>query len=54
MSWKSNRVSMPMTSAGIIGMSADVQIAGIAIDPKSIIIATLIFVGVVKLLGILI
>jgi len=50
MGWKSNKVSMPMTSAGIIGISSDVDISGISIDPRAIIVATFVFVGIVKLL----
>lgn len=45
----SGSVRMPMTSAGIIGISSDVDIEGIQVDPKFIIIATLVVVGAVKL-----
>ena len=43
------RISMPMASAGILGVSSDMKIAGIEIDPKAIVAFTLIFVFVVKL-----
>ena len=45
----SSSVRMPMTSAGIIGVSSDMEIGGIKVDPKVIIVGTLAFVGVVKL-----
>ena len=48
MSWKQERVSMPMTSAGIIGVSSDLQISGIQIDPRNIIVATALFIILVK------
>jgi len=43
------RVSMPMASAGILGISSDSKIAGIEIDPKVIVIATVVFVLLVKI-----
>jgi len=48
MSFKQERVSMPMASAGIIGFSSDMKIAGIEIDPKSLMIAAFAFVLIVK------
>ena len=45
----SSSVRMPMTSAGIIGISSDVDIEGIKVDPRTIILATLAIVGIVKL-----
>lgn len=53
MSWKQERVSMPMTSAGILGVSSDMSIAGIQVDPRSILIATILFVVLVKIGGLL-
>lgn len=50
---RQEKVSMPMTSAGILGVGSDMKLSGIEIDPRSIIIVTLIFVGLVKLVGIL-
>jgi preprotein translocase subunit Sec61beta len=43
-----DRISMPMGSAGIIGISSDTKIAGIEIDPKIIVGFTLFFVLLVK------
>ncbi|MFH2106058.1 MAG: preprotein translocase subunit Sec61beta [Candidatus Micrarchaeota archaeon] len=54
MSWKSQSVSMPMTSAGIVGIAANEQLAGIQIDPRVVILATLVFVGVVKIASMLV
>lgn len=44
---------MPMASAGIIGVSSDMKIAGIEIDPKSLIIFALVLVVFVKVATIL-
>jgi len=44
---KQSKVSMPMSSAGMIGFSPDVRIEGKEIEPKALIIATVIFVAVV-------
>ncbi len=49
MSMKEEKVSMPMTSAGIVGFSPDIKIAGMEIEPKVLIIATVVFVITVKL-----
>lgn len=54
MAWKQESVRMPMTSAGILGMGADVKISGIEIDPRSILIATLVLVILVKAAGIIV
>jgi len=51
MAWKSESVSMPMGSAGILGISQGETLAGIQIDPRTIIIAVLIFVGLIKVLS---
>jgi preprotein translocase subunit Sec61beta len=48
MSFREERVSMPMGSAGIIGLSPDMKLSGIEFDAKNIIIATFIFTLVVK------
>jgi preprotein translocase subunit Sec61beta len=48
------KISMPMSSAGIIGFSPDVKMAGFGIDPKIVIIAVLILVLTIKFAGILI
>lgn len=41
-----------MTSAGIVGFSADMKIAGLEIDPKMFIAATVVIVLVVKIAGV--
>ncbi len=46
------RISMPMTSAGILGIGSDMKIAGIEIDPRGIVLAAIVFVVLVKVLGI--
>ncbi|MDD5340712.1 MAG: preprotein translocase subunit Sec61beta [Candidatus ainarchaeum sp.] len=46
---KEEKVSMPMTSAGIVGFSPDIKIAGLEIEPKTLVIATVALVVVVKL-----
>jgi preprotein translocase subunit Sec61beta len=53
MAVKEEKVSMPMTSAGIIGFSSDMRIAGVEIEPKVLIIATVIFVLVVKIASVI-
>jgi preprotein translocase subunit Sec61beta len=42
-----DKVTMPMASAGIIGFSSDVKIAGLEIDPKFLILAIVTIVVVV-------
>ncbi|VVC04622.1 Uncharacterised protein [Candidatus Bilamarchaeum dharawalense] len=42
-------VSMPMASAGIIGMSPDMKISGIEFDPKAFVIAVFVVVILVNL-----
>ena len=49
MSMKEEKVSMPMTSAGIVGFSPDIKIAGREIEPKVLIMVTAVFVLVVKI-----
>jgi preprotein translocase subunit Sec61beta len=49
MGFKQERVSMPMASAGILGMAPDMKLSGIEFDPKSVIIATFVFTLAVKL-----
>ena len=44
----SDKVTMPMTSAGIIGFSPDTKLSGFEINPKTIIIATFVLVILVK------
>lgn len=38
---------MPMSSAGMIGFSPDVRIEGKEIEPKALIVATVLFVFIV-------
>jgi preprotein translocase subunit Sec61beta len=49
MSMKEEKVSMPMTSAGIVGFSPDIKIAGREIEPKTLIIVTVVFVLAMKI-----
>jgi preprotein translocase subunit Sec61beta len=42
-------VSMPMSSAGIIGFSPDMKISGMEIDPKMLVIAIAVVVVVVQI-----
>lgn len=51
MSLKRTNLSMPMTSAGIVGMSADMELSGIKMDPRSFIIAVAALVAVIKIAG---
>ncbi len=51
MSWKRSKVSMPMSSAGILGMSSGEQLGGVLIDPKTFVIAVLVTIMVIKVLG---
>jgi|GEM_PF-595467 len=44
---KQQSVSMPMSSAGMIGFSPDVKIEGREIEPKALIVATALFVFIV-------
>jgi len=47
MSLKQEKVSMPMTSAGIIGFSPDMKISGMEIDPKYLVAAIAAIVVIV-------
>ncbi|MEK6979405.1 MAG: preprotein translocase subunit Sec61beta [Candidatus Micrarchaeota archaeon] len=53
MSWKQSKVSMPMASAGILGVSSDERMAGIEVDPKTVVIGSLLIVGIIKLVSFL-
>ena len=48
MSVRKESVSMPMGSAGIVGFSSDMKLAGIEIDPKVLVIGTFLLVVIVK------
>lgn len=47
MSMKQEKVSMPMTSAGIIGFSPDVKLSGMEIEPKFLVLAIAAIVVIV-------
>lgn len=51
MAARQEKVSMPMSSAGIIGFSPDIKISGVEIEPKILIITTILIVLVVKVAG---
>jgi len=44
-------VSMPMASAGIIGMSSDMKLGGFEVDPKILVIAITLMVVIVVTAG---
>lgn len=48
------RVSMPLSGAGIIGFSPDIKIGGIQVDPKALIIGAAAFVIIVKVASVFI
>ncbi len=48
MSFKQEKVSMPMSSAGIIGFSSDMKLAGIEMEPKFVVAAALVLMVLVK------
>ncbi|MEW6749232.1 MAG: hypothetical protein AB1295_06000 [Candidatus Micrarchaeota archaeon] len=48
---KQQSVSMPMSSAGIIGFSPDVKISGMEVEPKTLVIAIVIIVLLVHTLS---
>ncbi len=54
MSFKQEKVSMPMGSAGIIGFSSDMEISGIKMDPKIVVFGALAFALLIKIAGIFI
>ncbi len=47
MSVKQEKVSMPMTSAGIIGFSPDIKISGMEIEPTALLVAIVAIVVLV-------
>lgn len=51
MSLKRTSLSMPMTSAGIVGLSADMELSGIKMDPRNFIIGVVVLVAVIKIAG---
>jgi len=53
MKWKSQSVSMPMSSAGIIGSSSGEELHGIKVDPRTIILVIVVFAGAIKVASML-
>ena len=49
MAFKQQSVSMPMSSAGIIGVSSDVKLSGMEVEPKALIIAIVAIVIIVHI-----
>lgn len=45
---KQQSVAMPMSSAGIIGVSADIKTGGMEIEPKALVIAIVAIVLLVQ------
>lgn len=43
------KVMMPTTSAGILGIGSNMELAGIKISPKTVLVVALIFIFIVKL-----
>lgn len=54
MSWKRSSVSMPRTTAGIMGITADTKLGGIEMSPKTIVIGIVVFIVLVKILDLFI
>jgi preprotein translocase subunit Sec61beta len=54
MQWKSEKISMPVSSAGILGLSPDMETSGIKIDPRVVVTAAIVFVLIVKIADVLI
>lgn len=48
---RDSKVSMPMTSAGIIGASSDINIGGFEIDPKIVIVVVFALVVIIVAAG---
>ncbi len=48
------KVTMPMTSAGIIGFSPDMKISGFEVEPKLFLISAVVVVLIIKVVGALI
>ncbi len=51
MSLKRTNISMPMSSAGIVGLSADMELSGIKMDPRSFVIGVAVLVAIIKIAG---
>ncbi len=51
MSLKRTNVSMPMSSAGIMGLSPTSDLGGKSIDPKSFVIGVIVIVLAIHIAG---
>ncbi|MBD3390062.1 hypothetical protein GF415_03875 [Candidatus Micrarchaeota archaeon] len=51
MSLKRTNVSMPMSSAGIMGLSPTTNLGGKSIDPKPFVIGTIVLVLLIHIAG---
>ena len=49
MSWKRQSVSMPITMAGIVGLSPSEKVGDIDIDPKMFVAAVIVVSLIIKL-----
>lgn len=45
----SGKVMMPMSSAGILGIGSNMELAGIKMGPKAVLAGALIFIFIVKI-----
>lgn len=54
MSWKTEKISMPVSSAGILGLSPDMETSGIKVDPRTVIISVVALIIAVSLAHVLI
>lgn len=54
MAWKTEKVSMPVSSAGILGLSSDMETSGIKVDPRTVVVVLIVFIALVTLATILI
>lgn len=43
------KIMMPMSSAGILGIGSNIELEGIKVDPKVILVGALIFIFIVKI-----
>ncbi len=49
MDMATNKIMMPMSSAGILGIGSNMELAGIKVSPKAIVAGALIFIFMVKI-----
>ena len=43
------KVMMPMSSAGILGVGSNMELSGIKMSPKAVLVGALVFIFVVKI-----